>query len=348
MFEILITACLIKDPAVCRDVLLPGHEAESKVECTQNLQSAVENFAKNHPETYHISAKSCSKSGKTLPFEGIAPGVFVHQGMISDAARDNRGDISNIGFVIGDNSIAVIDAAGSRLVAEEVYRAIRKHSALPISHVILTHMHPDHVLGASVFAEAGAKIVGSPNLRQALADRRQSYETAFGRLIGAADFIGSHIVMPDMVVDGEMTLDLGGRQLELRTWPQSHTNTDLTVLDRKADILFTGDLMFHRHAPALDGSLSGWQKVLDTMAGMKVTRIVPGHGGPVLPWPSSVKPMSQYLHVLETDTRSEIKKGTRLAEAVKVIAQSEAPNWQLFDLFNPRNATVAYSELEWE
>jgi hypothetical protein len=58
--------------------------------------------------------------------------------------------------------------------------------------------------------------------------------------------------------------------------------------------------------------------------------------------------MLRYLEVLERDTRAAIAAGARLGDAVETIAQSEAGHWSLFEVHNPRNATVAFTALEWE
>lgn len=348
MFEVVLSMCLLAQPTDCRDVLVPGYETATRAACEQNLSSLPKNLTEPASEEIQTGDVKCVRTGESAAFEEAAPGVFVHKGHVSDADADNLGDVANVGFVVGETSIAVIDAGGSRVVGEQIYRAVREKSDLPITHVILTHMHPDHVLGASVFTEAGAQIVGHSGLENALADRADSYLEAFGRRIGAANFIGTRIVMPNITVDERLTIDLGNRPLELQIWPRAHTNNDLTVLDTQSGLLFTGDLVFHEHTPTLDGSLLGWQDVLRDMAELDVKRIVPGHGGPVLSWPSASEPMLRYMAVLERDTRAALDKGISLGKAAEVIAQSEAANWMLFGLFNPRNATIAYTELEWE
>lgn len=345
MFEIVVALCLIEAPSTCRDVLIPGTIAPDEITCAAALATA------KPPALDGLHQKGqprCAPIGPTAAFDEVAPGLFAHRGHISDAAPGNFGDVSNAGFVVGGTSIAVIDAGGSRQVGESFYRSIRTVSDLPISHLILTHMHPDHVLGATVFRDAGAQIVGHPALERALVDRADAYLGNFGSLIGAEAFIGSGIVPPDITLTDRLTLDLGERSLDLQIWPQSHTSTDLTVLDTQTGTLFTGDLMFHEHAPALDGSLLGWQAVLDDLTQLEATMIVPGHGGPILHWPEAAAPLDAYLDVLAADTRAAVKEGISLGEAVETIAQSQAPNWQLFDLFNPRNATVSFTELEWE
>ena len=66
------------------------------------------------------------------------------------------------------------------------------------------------------------------------------------------------------------------------------------------------------------------------------------------PWPQALDDERRYLTVLEQDTRRMIAAGTPLARAVPDIASSERSRWQLFDDYNARNATAAFSELEWQ
>ncbi|PJI38318.1 MAG: MBL fold metallo-hydrolase [Rhizobium sp.] len=354
MFEAFVTICLLAsvDPQgtaaaqeACRTALLPGHAAASKTDCeAQVFASPPAWLSKSSADKPFCAERPRSR----LAFTEVMPGLFVHRGAIAEPDATNAGDVANIAFIIGDDSIAVIDSGGSRQVGEQVYLAIREHSDLPISHLILTHMHPDHVFGAEALREAGAVVVGQQNLPRALADRAGSYETSFGRLIGAQAFLGSRIIAPDRNAAPSETIDLGDRVLELRSWPTAHTGTDLTVLDRTSRVLIAGDLLFDEYAPALDGSLKGWRAVMGEMMLMPASQVVPGHGGPILAWPEAAAPQSRYLGVLEADTRVALKDGLTLGAAIKVIARSEAGHWQLFDLHNPRNATVAYTELEWE
>ena len=76
--------------------------------------------------------------------------------------------------------------------------------------------------------------------------------------------------------------------------------------------------------------------------------VVPGHGALVAPWPQALDDERRYLTVLAQDTRREIAAGTPLARAIRQDRQSERDRWQLFDDYNARNATAAFSELEWQ
>lgn len=339
MFEAILTVCLTLGGAPCRDQLLPGYAAATLAECRANLAAAPPPGA---------AMPDCRPEGEALDVVELAAGVFVHMGEIAEPNPDNRGDVSNLGFVIGQTGVAVIDTGSARWMGEALWRAIRQRTSLPVTHVVLTHMHPDHVLGAAPFAAAGARIVGHGALPRALSDRRANYLESLGRLIGAADFLGTDVAPIDLLVTDRAEIDLGDRVLLVQAWPTAHTGTDLTVMDPKTGTLFAGDLVFHRHTPALDGRLLGWRAALKELKGMNLVRLVPGHGGPALEWPNGAAAMDRYLQVLEADTRRAIDAGTRLGVAVETIAESEAAHWELFDAYNPRNATVAFTELEWE
>src|SRR5262249_54492541 len=106
-------------------------------------------------------------------------------------------------------------------------------------------------------------------------------------------------------------------------------------------------LVFLRHLPVLDGSLTGWLAVIDKLAAVPARRVVPGHG-PVAAWPAALADQRRYLQRLAADIRASIKRGETITAAARSAAASERTRWELFGEYNARNATAAYSELEWE
>src|ERR1700689_1000001 len=86
------------------------------------------------------------------------------------------------------------------------------------------------------------------------------------------------IIGPDQLVRDPLELDLGGRHLHLKAWPTAHTDCDLSVLEDRSGTLWTGDLLFLKRLPAVDGDVAGWLDVIDQLERLKVQRAVPGHG----------------------------------------------------------------------
>jgi glyoxylase-like metal-dependent hydrolase (beta-lactamase superfamily II) len=155
------------------------------------------------------------------------------------------------------------------------------------------------------------------------------------------------IVPPTMLVTDTLTLDLGARRLTLWAWPAGHSDNDLTVFDETTKTLFTGDLVFLRHVPVMDGSIRGWLGTLGELESIPAQRVVPGHG-PVSEWPAALTDERRYLMALLADVRASNKKGEPIRTAADKAAASERPHWEMFDDYNARNATAAFSEIEWE
>lgn len=294
-----------------------------------------------------MAGQSKAQVGFSVPVTEIAPGVFVHQGQHALFTPANMGAISNAGFIVGSEAVAVIDTGGSRKFGEGLLAAIRQHTSLPVRYVINTHMHPDHIFGNAAFAAAGAELAGHAKLARALAARRDQYMAANKPLLGDA-FEGVEVIPPALHVQDRMTLDLGGREIVLEAHPTAHTDNDLTVYDPQTGTMFMGDLLFSGHIPVVDGSIKGWLALMKELSQRKLQRVVPGHGPASMSWPGAMASQQRYLETIASEIRQFIAGGKTLADAAKTVGLTEKDAWLLFDDFNARNVSASFAELEWE
>jgi quinoprotein relay system zinc metallohydrolase 2 len=279
-------------------------------------------------------------------FVEVAPGLFISSGVDEDATAANGDAIANVGFIVGRDCVATIDAGGSLEDGQALRAAIRSHTARPIRYVILSHGHPDHVFGAPAFLEDKPEFVGHARLPNALALRGEYYRARLEAELGKAR--AGFVVAPTMLVQGTRNIDLGGRVLTLTAHAKAHTDNDLSVVDTGSGTLLASDLLFVRRVPSLDGSLPGWLKELQALKALRTPRAVPGHGPASVDWPTSAAGLERYLTTLLTETRAAIARGVTIEQAVNIVGQSERGKWALFDDYHGRNVTQAYKELEWE
>jgi glyoxylase-like metal-dependent hydrolase (beta-lactamase superfamily II) len=131
--------------------------------------------------------------------EQIAPGVFVHFGQPLPLDAPGHDDIANIGFIIGERCVAVIDTGGSVRIGRGLRAAIAMRTRRPICYVINTHVHFDHVLGNAAFQADHPSFVGHAGLAAAITRSRgyflQQYPGDLDQPPSAEQIIG-----PDQLV----------------------------------------------------------------------------------------------------------------------------------------------------
>lgn len=293
------------------------------------------------------TAQTGVRDDTPLSVTQVAPGVYVHIGVVDDWLPRNGGDIANLGFVVGSRCVAVIDTGGTPELGRRWRATVERTTPVPICYVIDSHAHPDHVLGNAAFLGDQTRFVASARFNAALAAREGYFLHALERDFGMR-VTREAMVYPTVAVDGMRELELGDRVLVAQSWPTAHTDNDLTVYDRNTRTLFASDLLFVEHIPVVDGSLRGWLRALPQLAAIDAARIVPGHGPVQTGGGAAWQPEQAYLEALLRETRAAVKAGKTLSQAVDSVGVPAASLWKLGDEYHRRNVTAAFAELEWE
>ena len=280
--------------------------------------------------------------------EEVADKIYVHFGFQEDANKINKGDISNIGFIVGDKSVLVIDTGGTPSIGEALFKKINDISGLQISHVVITHSHPDHYFGTNVFINESIDIIGHSKLQRSLDANFEFYKNL--QLVNTRDQsvkeFNNFKVTKVVNVDKKLTIDLGNRIVEIKAWPSGHTDNDLSIFDKKTRTLWTENI-FIRRTPSIRASVKGWKKNLEETGKMDINLIVPGHG-PVKKKNEALKPMLSYFNRLIDNTRKFHKNNLSLSKAIEKFPSENMESWLLYNIYHPSNITKVYTELEWE
>lgn len=280
----------------------------------------------------------------------VAPGIYYHQGVHEDATPENIGAIANVGFIIGDDCVAIIDSGGSNLEGVLLDKALKSVTNKPVCYVINTHVHPDHLFGNAAFESYSPVYIGHEKLPAAIAARKTFFESTFKDILKDS-YSGTKIITPSKVVElnKPLEIDLGNRKLTLTAYQTSHTDQDLTVLDQKSKTLWTGDLLFVDRIPVMDGSINGWITVMDELLQMDLMTVIPGHGTVQGEnWQTAITKQRDYFVSIRQQIRDIIFDFGTIEQASKTVGVEQKTKWLLFDHYHKRNITASFVELEWE
>ncbi|MGB6206424.1 MBL fold metallo-hydrolase [Mycobacterium sp.] len=194
-----------------------------------------------------------------------------------------------IGLVQGRAGTLLVDTGTTLTEAAAIDADVQQIAGRRVTHVVLTHMHFDHVLGSGYFTDV--EIYCAPDVfdyittaAEQLRDDALRYDVdrdAIDRAIGA-------LRPPQHAVDNAV-VDLGNRRVTVAHLGRGHTDADLVVLVPGADgdpaVVFTGDLVEESGDPAIDADsdVVAWPTTLDRLLaiGGPDAVYVPGHGAVV-------------------------------------------------------------------
>jgi len=279
----------------------------------------------------------------------VAERVWFVQGAAALGTPANRNFISNAGFVVTDDGVAVIDALGAPALATELLAEIRRVTPQPVRHVIVTHYHADHLYGLQVLKAAGANVIAHAAAREYLnSDAAQRRLQASRRELAPWIDAGTRLVGADRWLDAEETvLMLGGTELRIRHLGPAHTAEDVVVFVPAAGVLFAGDLVFRGRVPFVGQADSRrWIASLDELIAFGPKLVLPGHG------PASEAPLADleltrdYLLHLRRTMGAAAKAMEPFEEAYTKVDWSRFEGLPLFRAANRINAYNTYLLME--
>ena len=300
------------------------------------------------------ATRTAASQGKppfsTAPYHAVrlAEGVFVVPG---DTGRGSEGR-PNAGFVVTDSGVAVIDALASPLEARRLQEAIRTVTPAPVRWVVLTHHHPDHMMGTIVFAREGATVIAHPDRTMLTRENGDDGLLAdWDRVIGLHDLQGFAFAdTPTWPITHDTTLVLGRTTISLYHPPgAAHTPGDLAIWLPVTRVLFAGDLVVEDGVTmVVDGNSGILVTALAHLDSLRPAIVVPGHGRIDADPHAQLAASEHYIDSLRSAIRTAVRQGTPMTRVLRQMPRPDSGRPVSLASRRQRNAERVYLEMERE
>jgi len=270
-----------------------------------------------------------------------SPHFTLHRladGVYHAIARAGGGAMSNAGIIdLGDHTL-VFDTFLTPQAARDLRAAAERLTVHPVTTVINSHWHNDHVCGNQVFEDVaiigakrtselvetnvaasvaeiwqeGPEYLASLERQLAEATTPEQRATLERELTDArvmvAGMEGLRVTPPNQTFADQQTFSGGGRSVQLMTYGGGHTESDAFLYLPAERILFAGDLVVIENHPWMGhGNPDAWDRILDRLAALDIATIAPGHG-PV-GTPDAFGAMRRYLVDIQQIARAGVAAG---------------------------------------
>jgi glyoxylase-like metal-dependent hydrolase (beta-lactamase superfamily II) len=298
-----------------------------------------------------MGAMACAaQEAPPMEAQQVSASAWYVEGVSALGSPANQNFISNAAFVITPTGVVVIDALGSPALAERLLARIKTLTPLPVTHVLVTHYHADHIYGLQTFKAAGAKIIAHRAAKEYL-----NSDTARLRMEASREQLApwvndqTRLVPADQWIDGDTTITVGGVLFQLKPVGPSHTPEDLAVYMPSEKVLFAGDLVFRSRIPYVGQADSRhWIAAMETLLAFDAAVIVPGHGGLSKEARKDMQLTRDYLVYLRSTMGQAAKNLEPFEDAYAATDWTQFEHLPLFRIANRMNAYNTYLLLEQE
>ena len=198
----------------------------------------------------------------------------VSDGIYAYLQPDGSWGLNNAGFIVGRNSVTVIDTCFTEARTKAFLEAVHTVTTLPLRTLLNTHHHGDHTHGNYLLP--GATIIAHRLCREMVIETGLR---TLHPLFPTVEWGNLELAPPVVTFEDRLDVYVDDLRVELIFVGPAHTTNDILVWVPERSVLYSGDLLFNQGTPFVAmGSIAGSLRALETLRGLGAKTIVPGHG----------------------------------------------------------------------
>lgn len=198
-----------------------------------------------------------------------------------------------------------INAEAARWLKQE----LAQRFARPVTYLIYSHDHADHIAGGEVFADTAVVI---------------AHENAKATILGE----NRPTAVPHITFSDRLTLESGGKQVELIYVGRNHSDNSIVMRFPAERVLFAVDFIPVESLPFRDfpdAYIEDWIESLKRVEGLDFDILAPGHGA--LGRKEHVRKFRGYMEQLRAEVLRYARQGKLLEEIQQLVKMEEYRDW---------------------
>ncbi len=290
----------------------------------------------------------------SIPFGAESVGidnVYYFHGQSGVPDQQNEGYTSNAGFVVTNKGVVVFDALGTPSLGAAMLKEIRKQTHLPVTHIIVSHYHADHVYGLQAFkAMTDAEVIAQKNTSVYISspdaeERLKQRQNALAPWVNET----TRVVLPDLTFKDELFLNSGNYQFKIYNAGPAHAPGDSMMMVEPGGVLFSGDIIQQGRVPFLNSAqvdTANWMKAIEKVKALNPVVLIPGHGKASTNVMEALNFTYGYLNFVREKMKNAVDNWTPFEEAYQSTDWSRYEGLPAFDASNKANAYRVYLDME--
>ena len=301
-----------------------------------------------------IGASTSQFPDISIPFSAQSTGVkntYYFRGESGVPDQKNQGFTSNAGFVVTIQGVIVFDALGTPSLGAAMVDEIRKITDQPITHVVVSHYHADHIYGLQALKElTGAEVIAQegthfytdgPDSEKRLKQRQQELAPWVDKT--------TRVVPPDLAFKDEIILKSGNDRFSIYHAGPAHAPGDSMMMVEPAGVLFAGDIIQSGRVPFLNSpqvDTENWMRAIEKVRKLKPIVLIPGHGTASENAMEALNFTYDYLAFVRNKMKDAADNWVSFEDAYRQVDWSRYEDLPAFDASNKGNAYRVFLEME--